>query len=84
MFLFLCAALLDMTINQFLKSLGLEHLREIFQREQVHSYPTYIASLLAAQLFSSLKTSEKKKQKDCCRNEPLPRLFLMCLCFTGC
>lgn len=30
-----CAALLDMTINQFLKSLGLEHLRDIFQREQV-------------------------------------------------
>lgn len=29
------AALLDMTINQFLKSLGLEHLRDIFQREQV-------------------------------------------------
>lgn len=28
-------ALLDMTINQFLKSLGLEHLRDIFQREQV-------------------------------------------------
>ncbi|XP_072311345.1 poly [ADP-ribose] polymerase tankyrase-1-like [Eucyclogobius newberryi] len=28
-------ALLDMTINQFLKSLGLEHLREIFQREQI-------------------------------------------------
>ncbi|KAM6975395.1 poly [ADP-ribose] polymerase tankyrase-1 isoform 1-T1 [Tautogolabrus adspersus] len=27
--------LLDMTINQFLKSLGLEHLRDIFQREQV-------------------------------------------------
>uniref|UniRef100_A0AAQ5YG20 Poly [ADP-ribose] polymerase n=1 Tax=Amphiprion ocellaris TaxID=80972 RepID=A0AAQ5YG20_AMPOC len=27
--------LLDMTINQFLKSLGLEHLREIFQREQI-------------------------------------------------
>lgn len=24
-----------MTINQFLKSLGLEHLRDIFQREQV-------------------------------------------------
>uniref|UniRef100_A0A8C6WT70 Poly [ADP-ribose] polymerase n=1 Tax=Neogobius melanostomus TaxID=47308 RepID=A0A8C6WT70_9GOBI len=30
-----CAALLDMTINQFLKSLGLEHLRDIFQREQI-------------------------------------------------
>lgn len=29
------SALLDMTINQFLKSLGLEHLRDIFQREQV-------------------------------------------------
>lgn len=29
------AALLDMTISQFLKSLGLEHLRDIFQREQV-------------------------------------------------
>lgn len=28
-------ALLDMTINQFLKSVGLEHLREIFHREQV-------------------------------------------------
>uniref|UniRef100_A0A3P9CJ69 Poly [ADP-ribose] polymerase n=1 Tax=Maylandia zebra TaxID=106582 RepID=A0A3P9CJ69_9CICH len=28
-------ALLDMTINQFLKSLGLEHLRDIFQREQI-------------------------------------------------
>ncbi|XP_010781024.1 tankyrase-1-like [Notothenia coriiceps] len=27
--------LLDMTINQFLKSLGLEHLRETFQREQI-------------------------------------------------
>lgn len=24
-----------MTINQFLKSVGLEHLRDIFQREQV-------------------------------------------------
>lgn len=32
-----CAALLDMTINQFLKNLGLEHLRDIFQREQVTS-----------------------------------------------
>uniref|UniRef100_A0A3Q2GK49 Poly [ADP-ribose] polymerase n=1 Tax=Cyprinodon variegatus TaxID=28743 RepID=A0A3Q2GK49_CYPVA len=29
------SALLDMTINQFLKSLGLEHLRDIFQREQI-------------------------------------------------
>ncbi|KAM9820432.1 LOW QUALITY PROTEIN: poly [ADP-ribose] polymerase tankyrase-1-like [Neosynchiropus ocellatus] len=28
-------SLLDMTINQFLKSLGLDHLREIFQREQI-------------------------------------------------
>uniref|UniRef100_A0A3Q2YLW9 Poly [ADP-ribose] polymerase n=1 Tax=Hippocampus comes TaxID=109280 RepID=A0A3Q2YLW9_HIPCM len=28
-------ALLDMTINQFLKSLGLEHLRDVFQREQI-------------------------------------------------
>uniref|UniRef100_A0A8D3C5E8 Poly [ADP-ribose] polymerase n=1 Tax=Scophthalmus maximus TaxID=52904 RepID=A0A8D3C5E8_SCOMX len=28
-------SLLDMTINQFLKSLGLEHLRDIFQREQI-------------------------------------------------
>uniref|UniRef100_A0A667WVU7 Poly [ADP-ribose] polymerase n=1 Tax=Myripristis murdjan TaxID=586833 RepID=A0A667WVU7_9TELE len=27
--------LLDMTISQFLKSLGLEHLRDIFQREQI-------------------------------------------------
>uniref|UniRef100_UPI0025AE8597 poly [ADP-ribose] polymerase tankyrase-1 isoform X1 n=1 Tax=Doryrhamphus excisus TaxID=161450 RepID=UPI0025AE8597 len=27
--------LLDMTINQFLKSLGLDHLRDIFQREQI-------------------------------------------------
>ncbi|XP_074474933.1 poly [ADP-ribose] polymerase tankyrase-2 isoform X2 [Sebastes fasciatus] len=27
--------LLDMTINQFLKSLGLEHLRDTFQREQI-------------------------------------------------
>ncbi|XP_061782623.1 poly [ADP-ribose] polymerase tankyrase-1-like [Nerophis lumbriciformis] len=27
--------LFDMTINQFLKSLGLEHLRDIFQREQI-------------------------------------------------
>lgn len=34
-----CAALLDMTINQFLKSLGLEHLRDIFQREQVTPPP---------------------------------------------
>uniref|UniRef100_A0A672ZF48 Poly [ADP-ribose] polymerase n=1 Tax=Sphaeramia orbicularis TaxID=375764 RepID=A0A672ZF48_9TELE len=32
---FVPAALLDMTINQFLKSLGLEHLRDIFQREQI-------------------------------------------------
>ncbi|KAG7216589.1 hypothetical protein INR49_023298 [Caranx melampygus] len=30
-------SLLDMTINQFLKSLGLEHLRDIFQREQLQS-----------------------------------------------
>uniref|UniRef100_A0A7N8YPA6 Poly [ADP-ribose] polymerase n=1 Tax=Mastacembelus armatus TaxID=205130 RepID=A0A7N8YPA6_9TELE len=29
------SSLLDMTINQFLKSLGLEHLRDIFQREQI-------------------------------------------------
>ncbi|XP_047228404.1 poly [ADP-ribose] polymerase tankyrase-1-like isoform X2 [Girardinichthys multiradiatus] len=28
-------SLLDMTISQFLKSLGLEHLRDIFQREQI-------------------------------------------------
>lgn len=27
-----------MTINQFLKSLGLEHLRDIFQREQVKTH----------------------------------------------
>uniref|UniRef100_A0A671X6A5 Poly [ADP-ribose] polymerase n=1 Tax=Sparus aurata TaxID=8175 RepID=A0A671X6A5_SPAAU len=33
--LYVSAALLDMTINQFLKSLGLEHLRDIFQREQI-------------------------------------------------
>lgn len=28
-------AMLDMNISQFLKSLGLEHLRDIFEREQV-------------------------------------------------
>lgn len=27
--------MLDMNISQFLKSLGLEHLRDIFEREQV-------------------------------------------------
>lgn len=41
--------MLDMNISQFLKSLGLEHLRDIFEREQVsdlkntsyiHSYNT--------------------------------------------
>lgn len=29
------AAVLDMNISQFLKSLGLEQLRDIFEREQV-------------------------------------------------
>ena len=28
-------AMLDMNISQFLKTLGLEHLRDIFEREQV-------------------------------------------------
>lgn len=31
--------ILDMNISQFLKSLGLEHLRDIFEREQVRSLP---------------------------------------------
>lgn len=37
--LFCCflVAMLDMNISQFLKSLGLEHLRDIFEREQVRS-----------------------------------------------
>lgn len=37
--------MLDMNISQFLKSLGLEHLRDIFEREQVSflkKTPTYI------------------------------------------
>ena len=29
-----------MNISQFLKSLGLEHLRDIFEREQVRTKPT--------------------------------------------
>lgn len=33
--------MLDMNISQFLKSLGLEHLRDIFEREQV-SYRTSV------------------------------------------
>lgn len=31
----LTVTMLDMNISQFLKSLGLEHLRDIFEREQV-------------------------------------------------
>lgn len=31
----LAVTMLDMNISQFLKSLGLEHLRDIFEREQV-------------------------------------------------
>lgn len=34
-------AMLDMNISQFLKSLGLEHLRDIFEREQVSAYLIY-------------------------------------------
>lgn len=33
--IFFIVAMLDMNISQFLKSLGLEHLRDIFEREQV-------------------------------------------------
>lgn len=33
--LFFLVAMLDMNISQFMKSLGLEHLRDIFEREQV-------------------------------------------------
>lgn len=39
------AALFDMTINQFLKSLGLEHLRDIFRREQVPGGASWGVSL---------------------------------------
>lgn len=35
LFIFFIVAMLDMNISQFLKSLGLEHLRDIFEREQV-------------------------------------------------
>lgn len=34
-FVLLIVAMLDMNISQFMKSLGLEHLRDIFEREQV-------------------------------------------------
>lgn len=34
-FFFFLVAMLDMNISQFMKSLGLEHLRDIFEREQV-------------------------------------------------
>lgn len=40
MFFFL-VAILDMNISQFLKSLCLEHLRDIFEREQVMSVPSF-------------------------------------------
>lgn len=36
-FLFIVVVGLDMNISQFLKSLGLEHLRDIFETEQVRS-----------------------------------------------
>uniref|UniRef100_A0A669B5D7 Poly [ADP-ribose] polymerase n=1 Tax=Oreochromis niloticus TaxID=8128 RepID=A0A669B5D7_ORENI len=35
LFVFPIVAMLDMNISQFLKSLGLEHLRDIFEREQI-------------------------------------------------
>lgn len=34
---FSTVVMLDMNISQFLKSLGLDHLRDIFEREQVSS-----------------------------------------------
>lgn len=52
--LYVSAALLDMTINQFLKSLGLEHLRDIFQREQVLT------------LFSVCLEEEKSDESKIC------------------
>ncbi len=39
--LFFIVAMLDMNISQFLKSLGLEHLRDIFEREQVSDSETH-------------------------------------------
>lgn len=52
--LYVSTALLDMTINQFLKSLGLEHLRDIFQREQVLT------------LFSVCLEEEKSDESKIC------------------
>lgn len=49
---FCSIAVLDMNISQFLKSLGLEHLRDIFEREQVRKTETSLNSLfLLAQCF---------------------------------
>lgn len=37
---FSTVTMLDMNISQFLKSLGLDHLRDIFEREQVSGSDT--------------------------------------------
>lgn len=37
--MFSTVTMLDMNISQFLKSLGLDHLRDIFEREQVSAPP---------------------------------------------
>lgn len=46
LFVFPIVAMLDMNISQFLKSLGLEHLRDIFEREQVSNCFFYQAHTL--------------------------------------
>lgn len=38
---------LELTISQFLHKLGLEHLLEIFDREQVHQSLTFYSRLFA-------------------------------------
>lgn len=45
---FCIIAVLDMNISQFLKSLGLEHLRDIFEREQVRKTETSFSFFISS------------------------------------
>lgn len=53
LFIYFIVAMLDMNISQFLKSLGLEHLRDIFEREQV-SHLKNTAHYRAVTIFTVL------------------------------
>lgn len=48
--MFSTVTVLDMNISQFLKSLGLDHLRDIFEREQVSGSIPLLNSLWSSEL----------------------------------